>query len=361
MSWKTTTAWALAGLLLAVGLARGVDEAPRATEPEPLPFVEGSWTLAVLPDTQVYTMSFPTHLEAMTRWIAENARARRIAYALQLGDVTEHNAKPQWEAARKAFARLDGVVPYAIAPGNHDYVGNAAGRETLLNEYFPLDRIAKWPTFGGTFEQGRLESSFHLFRAGGADWIVLALEWGPRDEVLAWADKVLTKHAGRRAVLITHAYLFCDDSRYDWKTKGAAQAWNPHSYGTANLPGGVNDGEEIWQKLLRKHAGATLVVSGHVLGDGLGYLASEGDEGNTVHQMLFNCQMQPEGGQGFLRLIEFLPDGKTVQCRTYSPVLDRYRTDSANQFVLELAPPLTDSQPASAPSAGAASQPAESP
>ena len=41
--------------------------------------------------------------------------------------------------------------------------------------------------------------------------------------------------------------------------------------------------------------------------------------------MMFNCQgigggMSGNGGEGFLRLLEFMPDGKTVEVRTYSPL-----------------------------------------
>jgi hypothetical protein len=54
--------------------------------------------------------------------------------------------------------------------------------------------------------------------------------------------------------------------------------------------------------------------------------------------MLFNTQEQGplEDGQGWLRLIQFLDDGKTVQVRTYSPILDQFRTDPANEFTMEL-------------------------
>ena len=54
--------------------------------------------------------------------------------------------------------------------------------------------------------------------------------------------------------------------------------------------------------------------------------------------MLVNYQMKKEGGEGFMRLVEFLPDGKTVQIKAYSPSLDQYKTDPQNQFVLELDP-----------------------
>jgi len=310
--------------------------------PEPVAMIEGSWALAVLPDTQVYAMRHPDIFEAQTRWIAENQRKRHIKYVLHLGDVTNNNNKPQWTVARKAFRHLDGVVPYAIAPGNHDYGprGSAATRQTLFDEYFPVEDFRKWPTFGGTFEKDKPDNNYHLFSAGATDWIILALEWGPRDEVVAWANKVLERHAGRRAIVITHAYLYSDDTLYDWASKGGAQGWNPHGYPTAKLPGGVNDGQELWGKLVSRHENVVMTLNGHVLNDGLGRLSSEGQAGNTVHQMLFNFQMCPQGGGGYLVLLEFRPSGRTVQVKTYSPVLQKCKTGEATQFELRLSPPL---------------------
>lgn len=53
----------------------------------------------------------------------------------------------------------------------------------------------------------------------------------------------------------------------------------------------------------------------------------------VLHQML------AKGGEGYLRLVEFLPDGKTIQVKTYSPYLDRYMTTPDQQFILALPPP----------------------
>jgi len=41
-----------------------------------------------------------------------------------------------------------------------------------------------------------------------------------------------------------------------------------------------------------------------------------------------------------LRLIEFLPDGRTVRVKAYSPLSGVHKTDPQNQFVLTLDPPL---------------------
>ena len=47
---------------------------------------------------------------------------------------------------------LDGKVPYALVPGNHDYKGG----DTLLNKYFSVAEQSKMPTWGGVFEKGKL-------------------------------------------------------------------------------------------------------------------------------------------------------------------------------------------------------------
>jgi len=79
----------------------------------------------------------------------------------------------------------------------------------------------------------------------------------------------------------------------------------------------------------------------HVLNDGLGRLSSTNDFGQVVHQMLVNYQMKALGGEAYLRLVEFLPDGKTVQVKAYSPLYGTYKTDGQNQFTLTLQPPLS--------------------
>jgi len=298
----------------------------------PLPFVPGSWTLVILPDTQNYSTYFPGLLELQTRWIAENKDEHNIVYVLQNGDVTNRNSRIEWQRASRAMGLLDSAVPYAIVPGNHDYGerGKTENRATKMNDYFPPSRFERWPTFGGTMEPGRIENNYHLFEAGGKRWLVVGLEWGPRNKTLQWADTILAKHADRKAIIVTHAYMYSDSTRYDWAAKGRKQRWNPHTYPTA---ADTNDGEDIWQKLAKKHANVVLVNNGHVLNDGLGFQVSQGAHGNQVNQMLCNYQMLPIGGGGWLRLLEFLPDGKTVQAKTYSPLYEQYETGAENQFV----------------------------
>lgn len=308
----------------------------------PPPPESGSFTIAVLPDTQHYSQKYPDNFHAQTKWVAEQTAERKIAAVLQLGDVTNRSTPEEWTVASQAMARLDGHVPYFLVAGNHDYSadGRCADRTTRFSEYFPRERFAGRPTFGGTYDQesARMESSYHLFEAGGRKFLVLALEYGPRNDVIRWANEIADKYADREAILITHAYMYFDETRYDWATRGTSQNWNPHASAMAKTTNDdVNDGEQLWQKLVSKHENFILTLNGHVLNDGLARLATATPGGRDVHQMLVNFQMKPNGGDGWLRLLEFKADGRTMDVVDYSPVLNRRNHSAQNKFALTTA------------------------
>ncbi len=289
--------------------------------------------MVLLPDTQFYSLSFPDLFMRQTHWIVENKDKYDIRYVLGLGDITDKNTDREWRNAKKAIDQLDGHVPYALASGNHNYSphGESASGRTGMNEFFPPSKFEKWPTFGGVMKKGDITNSYHLFRAGETGWIVIVLEWAPSDAAVKWANEVLAKYPNRKAILVTHAYLFDDNTRYDFAKKGKKQKWNPHSYTRQNC----NDGEELWQKLVRKNNFA-LVVCGHVSIHCYGFLVSKNDRGRRVYQMLADYQSRQRGGEAYLRILEFLPDGKTVHVKSYSPLRDKYLSDAGNQFSFEL-------------------------
>ena len=328
----------LVGMLVAAAPARAEG---------PLPWVPGSWTLVVLPDTQRYTIDpWKQIFPATTQWIADNKETRNIQMVLHLGDITGGNKPVTWQVASQAMAVLDNAsIPYSMTTGNHDHdewdpaFQSAPNRDTLLNDFFSVARYQAMPTFGGTFEPGRTENNYHLFSAGGKDYITVTLEWGPRGEVLAWAGDILSKYSDRTALIVTHVYTYSDGTRYDWAAKGKGQIYNPHCVfyafsaphnGTEN----VNDGQQIWEKLVSKHANVRIVFSGHLRWAGARQ-TSVGDHGQAVHEMASAYHDPPEG---WIRLVEFLPDGRTVHVKTYSPHLDKYMTDDAQQFVLHVDP-----------------------
>lgn len=297
------------------------------------------WSLVILPDTQGYARQYPGLFNLQTQWVLENKDKYNIAYVLQNGDVTDNNSDLHWQRASQAFARLDGKVPYAISLGNHDFGSNGRignSRDTLGNRYFPVSRFEKWPTFGGAMEPGKIDNTFHVFKAAGQNYLILCLEFGPRNEVLDWANQVVKKHADRNVIVMTHAYLYSDSTRYDWKTKGKEQKWNPHEYRISKTETTINDGQEMWDKLVKKHPNIFMTVNGHVLNDGLGFLTSKADAGNNVHQMLVNFQMLPTAGEAWLRILTFHPDRKTIEVKDYSPLYEKFNDNPDNQFTINL-------------------------
>ena len=316
--------------------------APKWAAAKALPIEAGSWTIAVLPDTQYYAQTWPKHFDAQTKWIAEHAQSHNVKYVLHEGDITNRNLEPQWDNALRSMNILNGVVPYVMTTGNHDCGpnGSAKDRNTFFNEarYFgPGSAYARQANVGEFFDRGRTDNSFHTFKAGGRDWLVVALEWAPRDAAVDWANKVVEAHPDHLAMLVTHAYMYNDDTRHDWGAKHGEQRNSPYSYGVAKLPGeSVNDGQQLWEKLVSRHKNFRLTFNGHVVGDGTGFLSSKGVHGNVVHQMLANYQFNHEGGDGDMRLVEFKKDGNSLAVRTYSPVLDRYDEAPDQQFALKM-------------------------
>jgi hypothetical protein len=312
---------------------------------------DGTWTLAVLPDTQYYSEKYPEVFVRQTEWLVANWKAHHIRFVAHEGDLVNNpKVTQQWQNAQKAMKVLvDGGVPFSVVLGNHDsgtqQQGRTNSRVTLLNDYFKESDYRNSEAYA-LFEPDKMENSWHEFSTPTGKHLLLALEFGPRDEVLNWANEILTQKADHKVVLVTHAYLFSDSKRNDWTyDESHGGRGNPKECPYAK-DGSVNDAQDIWNKLITQHPNISFVLNGHVCDGGVGYLASAGDAGQTVHQILANYQdnspipggtVQPPrgyGGGGFLRLMQFHPDGKVVRIRTYSPWYDRWLTDPSQEFVV---------------------------
>lgn len=300
---------------------------------------EGEWTLIVLPDTQIYAREASDIFEAQVAWVVSNRNALHVVGVLHLGDIVDDNSAQQWARAKRALAPLDGVLPYLLVPGNHDYGtrGSADVRQTKLSQYFPVDEVVARPTHGGLFDPQALDNRYQLLDTPSGPWLCLGLEFGPRDAVVRWANDVLARHPSVPTVLITHAFLYSDNTRYD-RTRRHDQRWSPYDYGISRSPEGVNDGEALFRAVVEPHDQVQLVLSGHVLNDGVGRLTSLQRRGGRVHQLLSNYQFRPRGGEGYLRILRFDAAATGVDVSTYSPVLDAWLRDSDHQFRLVLTP-----------------------
>lgn len=295
--------------------------------------------LIIMPDTQNAVQKFPHIFQSQTAWITNNSDS--IDFVIHVGDITNANNEQQWKTAASGLSLMDNVVPYTFVPGNHDTGthGSSDVRNTdLLNEYLPYGKYSKTPNFGGVFKVGHMENSWYTFKSeDGYKYLIVSLEFAPRNEVLDWAGKIIKAHAKYNVIINTHAYLYSDDNRI---SDLHGHKWTPAKYGLYKVSNGnANDGEQIWNKLVKKYKNVLMVVCGHVLNDGTGLLITKGDKGNTVYQMLSNYQSgvidSKLGGSGFLRIMDIDAKQKKINVRSYSPFLDEYKTDFDQQFSFE--------------------------
>ena len=315
----------------------------------------GAFTIAVLPDTQYYSLRYPATFTAQTDYIVKKKTERNIVYVLHEGDITDRNTDAEWTNAMNSMGLLDTAhIPYAVVPGNHDAGYNGPPGTVNFNKYFSPDRyLAKgstpMPTFAGIKDAGKMDNNYHRFTAGGIKWLIVAVEFGPVPATADWMNALISQESDRRVIVLTHGYMYNDKKRWG---ADPDHTWLPAA-------GGLN-GEQLWNAVIRKHSNIQFVISGHVI-PGCGYscpphiqfggqqgsstLISRGDNGNLVYQMFVNFQENANGGGGFFRLLEFNPDANTVTAQTYSPTANQFMDTSENAFVLQ----NVDLSPAAAP------------
>lgn len=322
-----------------------------------------SFSMILLGDPQSY-MKYDVNqpiFDLCTAWIADNVDHLKIKAVLCVGDLVEQNenivrnrkmvnqtSREMWEAVSKSFARLDNKVSYVISCGNHDYGYVAAENAmTRFPEYFPFERNPVWrdlvvdalPNRNGI--PSLENAAFEFVTPHWKKILVITSEFHPRDEVLDWATKLASsdRFQDHFVIFMTHAYMS--------NHKNESKRLDSHSYKLQ--PG--NTGEEVWKKLVQPAKNIRLVLCGHI-GDGngkfidnVGYRVDPNADGKNVHQMMFNVQClgggwEGNGGDGWLRILEFLPDGKTMKVKTYSPLFGispstkhlAHRTEEFDQF-----------------------------
>lgn len=315
---------------------------------EPSPFIKGAWTTVLLPDTQYYASNSNNieTLNNMMDWIVAEKEKRNIQMVVHLGDITDWNSQQEWKRIRSSYKKLDNALPYLLCVGNHDQ--GSYKKEAKINDFFKIsDNPLNKDIFRGSFEPNKLQNTYYLVNHNGQKYLFLALEYAPRNSVIEWADKIIKKHKDYHVFITVHQYM-TETSRLVSKD-GRPEPHSKRGFG--------NDDAKIFSRLAKPNPNVEFIVCGHVYAvkkgtEGMSPKGYEGvlvreqdiatghrsdtkDNGLTVHQMLFNAQWIPGGGDGWMLLLEFSPDNKEVRVKTFSPHLKLWRTGPEYEYSLK--------------------------
>lgn len=322
----------------------------------PADLTPGAFTVAFLGDTQNYSTYHPGIFNQVTQWLADNKAARNLQFIVQDGDIVNNDSTAEWNNARTAMEKLDGVVPYAVVRGNHD-IGS---QYDLASRFGPGSPYSQQPTLVDHYEvpghsNWDMRNTVHKFEANGQKFMVITFDISAGADVVTWANDIITQNPDRRVILDTHAYLYDGGARFNnapdpenpGKTfdqsrdellrtgTGPESVYNGASYGG-------RDAETLWNTLVKNHRNVSLFLSGHQFEDydEFKYHLENGVNGNRVYEILVDPQNMANGGNGWIRLLEFDPDGTTVHVKTYSPYLNQWDTSPDNFYDIQLSPLL---------------------
>ncbi len=335
------------------------------------------------------------------QYIANNAvtNGGDIAFVASVGDVWQHQSKSMDDAhaergfkrrtdlpagfndylgpkeetlsfelpkAREAYQLISNAgLPFGVAPGNHDYdamwsvagyepdyskiaekergfvqaigtlhVGGLDNFRSVFGEHTAFFNARPW--YVASYNGGT--SSAQIFTAGGYQFLHIALEMQPGDDVIQWAENVIEEHKGKPTIVSTHEYL---------NTQGERVA-NPLVDLAAADPEGNNGPQQMWDKLFSQHEQIFLVLCGHQHGQN--YRVDANRFGQSVHQVLADYQdrgqvgldagqpldpmmRRPVGiGDGWFRLMQFdLNRGAPhISVKTYSSHYKKFSAQESN-------------------------------
>ena len=300
-----------------------------------------NFTIIGLPDTQFYTEQPQGQnsgggghngiLKSQTAWIAAHRLDSNIKFTVQLGDCVQNgNANEiEWRRADTAYKTIENPavptpdgIPYAICVGNHDQgatgTGNPNDPTTFYNQYFGEARFTGRGYYGGHYGANN-DNSYQLFSAGGIDFIAFSIEYNDNSDateqatlqgVLNWVDSLLKVHSNRKGMLSTHWLM-----------------------GTGLNTAFQGPGQKIYDEL-KDNPNLILMLSGHVAGQGR---RTDVFNGNTIHTLMSDYQSgYTNGGNGYLRIMQFKPASNTLSVRTYSPYANAFLANGDGHAAFDL-------------------------
>ena len=187
------------------------------------------FTLAVMPDTRFLYFApsiMPEPRLASFRYIVyrANGGSDNIVFMAHLGDLTEDGTVAEFGPVSQVFSYLDQRgAAYSVLAGKHDVrssTNDQRGDAPYLLAMGP-QRFGNSKSLVAADPTGY--NTAHVFRAGGRQWLVLALDWRLPAAGFAWANGVIRQYPALPVILTTHelAGPTYDDTVYPYQSGDA--------------------------------------------------------------------------------------------------------------------------------------------
>ena len=274
-----------------------------------------AYSLAIIGDQQIISISYPDKLHYIYDWILANKDAKKIKYVMALGDITNERDKvSEWTLVAEQFKRLSGILPMAICRGNHDY-------SEPFNTYLNFDGYTS--DIVGMYNE-TMDNHYKTAKIGNTDYLFMVLDYGPDDDELAWACEVTEAYPDHKVIVITHSYMANDGTTTDENDVTAPTTNSGH-----------NDGDDMWEKYVRKYENIVLVLSGHIDSDQIRATKAVGDHGNVVTQMLINPQgIDVYTPSGMVAMFYFNEEGNVITTEYYSTIRNQYYNVEETRYTM---------------------------
>ena len=267
------------------------------------------FTIAAIPDTQVYSEEGDPGFQKQVDWLLANAEARNIVFVTHLGDVVDNGTDvEQWTNAMAALDPLlkQSRLPFSIVRGNHD-------DPAFYLQNLPVSLMKSKPWFVGASRSGL--ATAQTFTVQKAEFLHIGFQKDPTDAELRWANRLVRRPAleGMPVIVSTHDYI-------DGSGKSVT-------------------GRNMWEKFVRDNPMVFMVLNGHTHTEYA--LVNHNAKNRPVYQMLSDYQDRANCGNGLMRLITVDPRAGKIQVKTFSPwyedaAAEYYETDYDSEFEYSL-------------------------
>lgn len=279
--------------------------------------------IIILGDMQSYTSNakYAQHyMMPSFNWIRSmKAHGYKINCVLHTGDVTNNNEDWQYEIFHNIANPLAKEILFVTGTGNHDYdwrknaeIDDRTSCKLTKYASFPLT----YQNIMARYEADKLDNIVVRNIIHGQRYDILCLEFGPRPEVVSWANEYVSNHPEVNFILLTHEFL----EERGWRV---SNGWSKAEKQFLNIP--YSTPKQLWDSLIYDNDNIRCVVCGHNGFSQLNHLPNAA--GRQVPQIMFNVQDLPNGGNGMVEVWEIPQGSWTVKADVISAIENLPYTD----------------------------------